>query len=48
MSYEEPQFVEINLDAEVGSYQDDFSDVPAACPVAEPSETNDFTPDDSR
>lgn len=28
MSWEEPKLIEINLDAEIGSYQDDFSDEP--------------------
>jgi len=28
MPWEKPTLLEINLDAEVGSYQDDFSDEP--------------------
>jgi hypothetical protein len=28
MEWEEPKVFEINLDAEVGSYQDDFADDP--------------------
>jgi hypothetical protein len=28
MSYEKPEFVEIKMDAEIGSYQNDFDDVP--------------------
>ena len=48
MSYEEPQFVEINLDAEVGSYQDDFSDVPELSANREPRKTDDPANDDSQ
>jgi hypothetical protein len=29
MTWEEPAFVEINLDAEIGSYQSDFGDEPS-------------------
>lgn len=35
MEYELPRLVEINMDAEVGTYQDDFSDEPRE-PIAEP------------
>ena len=35
-SWETPAFVEINLDAEIGSYQDDFADDPT--PFAAPRE----------
>jgi hypothetical protein len=28
MQYEKPEFVEIKMDAEIGSYQDDFGDDP--------------------
>jgi hypothetical protein len=34
MSFE-PCFTEINLDAEIGSYHDDFSDVPGLSAVPE-------------
>jgi hypothetical protein len=34
MEWEEPTLTEINLDAEIGSYQDDFSDDPR-WPIAE-------------
>jgi hypothetical protein len=47
--YEAPQFVEINLDAEIGSYQDDFSDVPVVRVEPAPDEPNDPPlPDDSQ
>jgi hypothetical protein len=32
MRYEKPEFVEIKMDAEIGSYQNDFDDVPVAEP----------------
>jgi hypothetical protein len=35
MSWEEPELIEINLDAEIGSYQDDFADDPPREPVTE-------------
>ncbi len=35
MTFEQPRIVEINLDAEIGSYQDDFADDPRE-PIAEP------------
>lgn len=28
MNWESPSFVEVKMDAEIGSYQDDFEDVP--------------------
>jgi hypothetical protein len=28
MTYEKPEFVEIKMDAEIGSYQNDFDPVP--------------------
>ncbi len=28
MDWETPSFVELNMDAEINSYQDDFSDIP--------------------
>ncbi len=34
MQFIEPELVEINMDAEIGSYQDDFSDEPR-WPIAE-------------
>ena len=34
MRYEKPEFVEIKMDAEIGSYQNDFDPVP----IADPSE----------
>jgi hypothetical protein len=33
MTWQKPTFVEINLDAEIGSYQEDFGD--DAAPLAE-------------
>jgi hypothetical protein len=35
MNYEKPDFVEIKMDAEIGSYQNDFDPVPIASPVEE-------------
>jgi len=35
MNWEEPSFVEVKMDAEISSYQDDFGDVPD---VEEPAE----------
>ena len=48
MSYEEPQFTEINLDAEIGSYQDDFSDVPVLRLDTEPRKAPDSRADDPK
>ena len=39
MTWQKPAFVEINLDAEIGSYQEDFADDPA--PLAEQSDAAD-------
>jgi hypothetical protein len=36
-TYEKPEFVEIKMDAEIGSYQNDFDDVPTV-PFVESSE----------
>jgi hypothetical protein len=36
-SWEEPTFSEINLDAEIGSYQEDFGDVPVTIPQRGPA-----------
>jgi hypothetical protein len=38
MPYEKPEFVEIKMDAEIGSYQDDFDTVPAAPQAEEAAE----------
>jgi hypothetical protein len=35
MRYEKPEFVEIKMDAEIGSYQSDFDPVPIAEPEAD-------------
>ena len=36
MRYEKPEFVEIKMDAEIGSYQNDFDPVPwVEAPAAE-------------
>jgi hypothetical protein len=35
MRYEKPEFVEIKMDAEIGSYQNDFDPVPFAEPSAD-------------
>jgi hypothetical protein len=35
MSFEEPRFIEINMDAEIGSYQSDFGDAPVTELAAE-------------
>jgi len=42
MNWESPSFVEVKMDAEIGSYQDDFQDIPdvqeksADAPIATP------------
>jgi hypothetical protein len=33
MQYEKPEFVEIKMDAEIGSYQNDFDPVPFVEPA---------------
>lgn len=43
MAWETPSFVEVKMDAEIGSYQDDLEDIPdireksAEAPIATPS-----------
>ena len=42
MRYEKPEFVEIKMDAEIGSYQNDFDPQPFAdAPHARPTEASD-------
>jgi hypothetical protein len=42
MRYEKPEFVEIKMDAEIGSYQNDFDPQPFAdAPQASPAGTSD-------
>ncbi len=38
MRYEKPEFVEIKMDAEIGSYQNDFDPVPFAEPEQAPAD----------
>jgi hypothetical protein len=39
MTYEKPEFVEIKMDAEIGSYQNDFDPVPFVEEVDEVRDT---------
>ena len=39
MKWESPAFVEVKMDAEIGSYQDDFEDVPDVTEQTKPGAT---------
>lgn len=39
MKWESPSFVEVKMDAEIGSYQDDFEDVPDVTEQTQPVAT---------